>query len=407
LPPHWSTLYELTRLSDEEFQALLVTGVIRPGMEREELAMAVAKRKRRPPPPPLINDIEGDELQILPGDCMARLKRILTASIDCVITSPPYYRTLVYPGAFTVFGGDSCCDHDWEMRSENYGGWHQRTTGLNDRHKTKNETKTIEHGTCRKCGAKRVMLGWEETVEEYIDHLVQVFAEVKRVLKPGGVFWLNIGDKVVEKDSLDIPERLLLALKNNGWMCPAKITWHILNKMPSSVEDRPNCDYEMAYMFVKQTDYYFGGEEIREPAKCADDLRRGTRINYTGKYDGTTGFGQQSFVSIREDGTRNPRSVWSIPSDRLPEYSHCCPFPKELVRRMVLAGCPSGGVVLDFFAGSGTTGLVANALGRRAVLIEANPQFAAEAEKRIEEELPEYTTKCAGEDAWGNAIKPG
>jgi len=345
--------------------------------------------------------VVGEKLRILPGDCMARLKEIPDASIDCAITSPPYFRILVYPGSFMVFGGDQCCEHDWEMQSKNYGGWHQRTTGLNPRHKTKNEEETVEHAICRKCGAERIMLGWEDTVAEYIDHLVQVFAEIKRVLKPGGVFWLNVGDKVVEKNSLDIPERLLIALKDSGWRCPAKIIWHILNKMPSSVRDRPNGDYEMVYMFVKQTDYCYDGEAVREPAKCTDDPRRGKRVNYCGKYDGTTGFGQQSFASIREDGTRNPRSVWSIPADRMSKYSHCCPFPKRLVRRLILLGCPKGGTVLDIFAGSGTTVLVALANHRKAVLIEANGQFAAEAQERIEKELEEYTAKCAGQDAWG------
>jgi site-specific DNA-methyltransferase (adenine-specific) len=174
--------------------------------------------------------------------------------------------------------------------------------------------------------------------------------------------------------------------------------------MPDSVTDRPTCDYEMVFMLVKQEDYNFDAEAVREPAKCADDPRRGKRVDYHGKYDGTTGFGQQSFAAIREDGTRNLRSVWSIPSDRMSKYSHCCPFPKELVRRMILLGCSEKGVVLDPFAGSGTTGLGANALGRKAVLIEANPQFAAEALERIEQELEEYKAKCAGQDAGENPI---
>src|SRR5437773_1509648 len=80
--------------------------------------------------------------------------------------------------------------------------------------------------------------------------------------------------------------------------------------------ERPHCDYEMVYMLVKQEDYYYDEDAAREPAKCADDPRRGSRVDYNGKYDGTTGFGQQSFAAIREDGTRNLRSVWSIPSDR-------------------------------------------------------------------------------------------
>jgi DNA modification methylase len=244
------------------------------------------------------------------------------------------------------------------------------------------------------------MLGWEDTVTEYIDHLVQIFREIRRVLKPGGVFWLNIGDKVEEKDWMGIPELLLHALKADGWRCAAKIVWHVPNRMPDSVQDRPTCDYEMVYMLTKQSDYYF--EAIREPAKCADDPRRGKRVRYSGKYDGTTGFGQQSFAAISVDGLRKLRSVWSIPSDKLSKYSHCFPFSKELVRRMLLLGCPPGGVVMDCFAGSGTTGLVALALERRAVLIEANTQFAAEAKERIDHEVSEYRTKTKQEGASGN-----
>jgi len=389
---------KLAKIPDSEWEALEAKGreQIAAGYSHADAAInAAIKAKARPPKPaPLLDDVKGDPLTILPGDCMARLQEIPDASIDCVITSPPYFRTLVYPGSFTVFGGDACCDqHEWQMQSKNYGGWHQRTTGLNDRHKTKNEEKTVERGTCKKCGAERVMLGWEETVAEYIEHLVQIFAEAKRVLKPRGVFWLNIGDKCTDKHWLNIPERLLLALDDMGWICVAKIVWHIPNKMPSSVTDRPNCDYEHVYMFVTQDDYYFDAESVREPAKCADDPRRGKRVNYYGKYDGTTGFGQQAFVSIRDDGTRGARSVWSIPSDRISKYSHCCPFPRELVRRMILLGCPEGRVALDPFAGSGTVGLVALVLGRKAVLIEANGQFAAEARDRIRDELEEYKAK--------------
>ena len=323
---------------------------------------------------PAEGDAKDDNLSILLGDCMARLRELPGESIDCVITSVPYFRCLVFPGATTVFGGDRHCIHDWEKR---------RVV----RQHFNNSRNTVESGRCRKCGAQLVMLGWEDTLAEYIQHLVEVFREVRRVLKPTGVVWLNIADKFLDKELLLVPHQLAIALKDHGWICRGDPIWHVTNRAPESARDRFYCNHEHLFMFAKQKDHYFDAAATRERAISA--VKPGTEVRFKRQVEFQGDAGTWRSPGIVPDGMRNPRTVWSIPNEPF-RGDHHCAFPKALVERMMLSSCPEGGVCLDPFAGTGTTGLVALAHGRKAILIEASAEYCGIAKHRIETELGPY-----------------
>lgn len=324
---------------------------------------------------PAKGDTKGDALSILLGDCMARMRELPDDSVDCVITSPPYYRCQVFPGATTVFGGgDRHCVHDWDKQ-------HVVRRHFN------NAYSTVESGTCRKCGAQLVNLGWEDTRAEYIQHMVEVFKEVKRVLKPTGVVSLNIADTYLKKELLLVPHRLAIALQDNGWICRGEQIWHIPNRAPENAKDRFYRNHEHLFMFAKGKNHYFDAAAVREQASSVLKPGETVRFKRQVEFQGTAGTWRSP--GIVPDGMRNPRTVWSIPNEPF-RGGHHCAFPKALVERMLLSSCPEGGVCLDPFAGTGTTGLVARAHGRRAILIEASAEYCGIAKHRIETELGPY-----------------
>jgi DNA modification methylase len=324
---------------------------------------------------PAKGDCDFPDLRILLGDCMIRLRELADESVDCVVTSVPYFRCLVFPGATTVFGGDWHCVHAWEKRQ------------FVRRHYN-NSYNTVESGTCRKCGAELVMLGWEDTVAEYVRHLVKVFDEVKRVLKPTGVFWFNIADTFLDKELLLVPHRLATALADDGWTtCRQEVIWHVTNRAPENATDRFYRNHEQVFMFVKQKDHYFDAAGARERAISAVKPGKEVRFGRQVVFQGTAGTWPSP--GRLADGMRNRRTVWSIPNE-LFSGDHPCPFPKALVEPMVLSSCPEGGVCLDPFGGTGTTGLVALAHGRKAVLIEASAEHCGIAKHRIDTELGPY-----------------
>jgi site-specific DNA-methyltransferase (cytosine-N4-specific) len=293
-------------------------------------------------------------LKIMQGDSMSKLRELADESVDCVVVSFPYYQRAVFPKAMTVFG-DRNCHHDWEARQIKRRATRPRTVGTN-RPNLKNAKDIIESGTCRKCGAERVMLGWEDDESRYIEHLVQISNEVRRVLKPTGVFWINIDDRYgPDGGLLRIPQRLADAISQAGWIFRLDAIWQVQARAPDGAVDRLTRTHEYLFMFVKQKRYYFDRSVMHQR--------------------GPTG------------------TVWPIPNERV--EGHPCPFPKALVEPMVLSSCPPGGVCLDPLAGSGTTGLVALAHGRKAILIEADPEFCALAKSRIETELERYKTEIA------------
>ena len=311
--------------------------------------------------------IEAD--RIINGDCLSVLKEMPKDCVHCCVTSPPYY-------------------------------------GLRD--------YGIEG-----------QVGREATPEQYIAKLAEIFSEVYRVLRADGTCWLNISDTYCgtgskggckdpknpegrngqkvsiaqnvegckHKDLIGIPWMLAFALRNNGWYLRNDIVWQKGNAMPESVKDRLTRSYEHIFLLAKSQKYFFNALAIAEPI-AADTARRymdrrGNSHKYSGEVPGQVGV--QKFNKPREAGeikendispVRNCRDVWLI--NTVPyRGKHFAAYPPKLAERCILAGCPEGGIVLDPFFGSGTTGLVALKNGRHYIGIELNEEYCSLAGKRI------------------------
>ena len=273
---------------------------------------------------------------IVEGDALSVLKTFPNESIDCVITSPPY----------------------WKQR--NYGG--------------------IEG-----------QLGQEKNVGEYVENLCKIFDEVYRVLKDSSTCWVNIGDKYCDKSLCLIPQRFVIAMHDRRWIVRNDIIWNKPNAVPESVRDRFTVDHEYLFFFTKSRTYFF--DQQFEPRKTNPE---NDVISYQRNYDRERRFRLKNNTAYKTHGGdkspdemmerfkkgRNIRTVWSIPVSRS-GGSHIAPFPEALITRSILAGCPVGGIVLDIFMGSGTSAIVAERLGRKFIGIELNPTYIKEAEKRI------------------------
>jgi DNA modification methylase len=345
-----------------------------------------------------------DWLTVYGGDCREVMAALPADSVDCVVTSPPYWGLRDY-GTATWDGGDAECDHligppASGSNTLNGGkGWTPTAYG------------TPFKGDCGKCGATRIdsQLGLERTPEEYVANMVNVFREVRRVLKPSGTCWLNLGDSynsspsnqngqpregfhggdvsawsqgrqkrdvpgLKPKDLVGIPWRVAFALQADGWYLRSDIIWSKPNPMPESVTDRPTKSHEYLFLLTKQPRYYFDSEAVREPEKPWN----AGRINAPkmGPERLTGGSGGPGTTSKTFDVVKgaNVRSVWTIATRPYPG-AHFAVFPPELPERCIKAGSPELGVILDPFAGSGTVGMVANRLSRRAILIDLNPEY--------------------------------
>lgn len=360
--------------------------------------------------------------EIKQGDCLEVLKTLPSESINCCITSPPYWGLRDY-GTAKWEGGDERCNHKGEHTIGN-------NRNFIDREGRGSNNASLGSGNCVKCGAIRKdnQIGLELTPQEYIEKIVLVFREVKRVLRNDGTLWLNLGDsysgsgkgpagnlggderhleekhtKIIpeglkQKDLVGIPWRVAFALQADGWYLRQDIIWHKPNPMPESVTDRCTKAHEYIFLMSKNPNYYFDNESIKERSvwdvdgngtiKRAERQREGLKSNPTEikngiriKYpNGKHGEGQQSPKTIY--GKRNKRSVWSVTVKPYKE-AHFATFPKELIEPCVLAGCPKDGTILDPFGGSGTTAEVAIENGRNALLIELNPEYIELAKTRI------------------------
>ena len=266
-------------------------------------------------------------VRILTGDVRKTLLLLPDDSVDCVVTSPPY--------------------------------WLQRDYGHPDQ------------------------LGMEPTVQEYVAAQTSVFREVRRILKPTGTAWINIGDayaanaggsqgssggrfgrKIVHKRTMSrisgglkrkdlsmVPNRLAISLQDDGWYVRSEIIWAKTSPVPESAQDRPTRSHEKIWLLTKSESYWYDG--------CA----------------------------VREDSGANLRDVWRI-SAQPSNIPHVALMPPDLVERCIRLGCPEGGRVLDPFGGAGTTGLVAERIGRNATLIEVSPRFSMLAHGRIADDAP-------------------
>lgn len=335
--------------------------------------------------PEIITTKSGRTVTIWTGDCLASLRQMPDAGVQTCVTSPPYF-------GLRDYGVDG-------------------------------------------------QIGLEPTPDAYVAKMVEVFAEVRRVLRDDGTLWLNLGDSycstdkwgggqngntgkhtvdaaggvpswacrakkdpiegVKPKDLIGIPWRVAFALQADGWYLRSDIIWHKPNPMPESVTDRPTKAHEYLFLLAKSERYYYDAAAIAEAACFASVARRERndfrdkegwedaymgnppkglskkRGSYNGKH------GDAAFKAFVE--TRNKRTVWTVPTHGYPE-AHFATFPPKLIEPCIKAGCPAGGVVLDPFGGSFTTAEVALELGCDAVLCELNPKYVEMGKRRIQAE---------------------
>lgn len=344
-------------------------------------------------------------------NCLEGLKLLADSSVDCCVTSPPFWGLRDY-GTATWIGGDENCSHTIGRFEYSVSGKQKSNSGS-----AGHQSRDI----CPKCGAIRQdeQLGLEKTPEEYVANMVKVFSDVKRALKPRGTLWLNLGDSYASggrgyneehakflgngqaeaqslgykkpppglkhKDMVGIPWMTAFALRSDGWYLRQDIIWHKPNPMPESVTDRCTKSHEYIFLLSKSQKYYFDNIAIQEPAVHREDPRAGYgRLHYRGKREGVDGTGHENFVKIVDN--RNKRDVWTVNTKPYKE-AHFAVYPEELIVDCIKAGCPPGGVVLDPFMGSGTTAVVARKLDRNFIGFELNPEYITIADKRLYEEL--------------------
>lgn len=370
-------------------------------------------------------DNRGDEVDslILQGDNRELLRGLPDESVDSCVTSPPYWGLRDYKVEGLVWGGNSDCSHNWNV--EHLSGEIRTGLGLaklGDRYRGGGHKQgqipliETERSTCGECGAWKGSLGLEPTPELYVEHLVQVFREVRRVLKREGTIWINLGDSYASqggshgrrsdnqlgvgakrvhenggadsgirvppsglkpKDLIGIPWRVAFALQADGWWLRSDIIWSKPNPMPSSVKDRPTGSHEYIFLMSKSQNYYYDQDSVREVTgneASWDDYEKGYGKNNGADNDRHgEGYRKHSPAMTHPLG-RNRRSVWTVATAPY-KGTHFATFPPKLVEPCILAGTPRGGIVLDPFAGSGTVGKVALDHGRRAILMELNPDY--------------------------------
>lgn len=314
---------------------------------------------------------------ILGGDARSVVSDLLPESVDCIITSPPYYR----------------------LRDYGQGG----------------------------------QIGLEKTIGEYVDEIASVMACARRVLKPTGSLWLNLGDSYTRTGGVGVPlgslslvpQRVALALSASGWIVRNVVVWHKPNPLPQSARDRLSPTYEVIVFATKDRRYFFDLDRIREPHRSA--ARVGKRASRTLYQEGNSGLARLKAAGMVGNARgKNPGDVWTVATavDRL---GHQATYPEQLIERPLLACCPERicvqcdrawvrpsrivsvhtaegvrhrqivgdlarcdcfaptrrGVVLDPFFGTGTTGVVAERLGRDWLGVELNPAYRALAERRL------------------------
>lgn len=273
-------------------------------------------------------------------------------------------------------------------------------------------------------------IGIEQTPEEYIARLVEVFDEVYRVLANDGTLWLNLGDSyagsgkgkglakeknekdrplydgsstvhtmpkswsgIKPKDLIGIPWMAAFALRERGWYLRSDIIWYKTNGLPESVKDRPAKTYEHIFLFAKSNKYYFDYKSIQEPIKqvTKERYKRGRSDNSKYTRDKTLqGINRQrDDFSMFDQKYRRKRDVWEVSTNSYKMDEHFAMFPERLIEPCILAGSRVGGVVLDPFFGSGTTGAVAKRFGRDYIGIDLNARYLEKAKERIDKIIPE------------------
>lgn len=282
-------------------------------------------------------------------------------------------------------------------------------------------------------------IGIEQSPDEYIARLVNVFDEVYRVLADDGTLWLNIGDSyagsgkgpmtisangknkdvfnmqnriyevpkkwsgIKPKDLIGIPWMLAFALRARGWYLRSDIIWHKMNCLPESIKDRPTKCYEHIFLLAKAPHYYFDYKAIQEPLKEVSKARYKRGRGNGNKYATQQGISNPTKDFARFDQQyRRKRDVWEVSTNSYKMDEHFAMFPEKLIEPCILAGSKIGGVVLDPFFGSGTTGAVAKRLGREYIGIELNERYVQKAQERIDKVIPEITAEIGTNPAVNN-----
>jgi DNA modification methylase len=351
---------------------------------------------------------------ILQGDVRSCLKQLEDGSVQCVITSPPYWGLRDY-GTATWEGGDPNCDHKGKPMATK-AGFNERYTGKAPVETDKqSECYEFYKDICPKCGARRIdsQIGLEPTPEAYVADLVEVFREVKRVLRDDGTLWLNLGDSYAgsgkgmtadgqqdpkqpklrgmrfdvpevpqglkPKDLVGIPWMVAFALRADGWYLRSDIIWNKLNPMPESVTDRCTKSHEYIFLLTKSERYYYDAESIKEPTSPWNSSEGFKEAAYERRDNPQSG--GFSHEDVEKSG-RNKRDVWTVATQPCAE-AHFATFPPKLIEPMILAGSKEGDVILDPFMGSGTTAIQAVRWHRHYLGCELNPEYVKMAERRI------------------------
>ncbi len=321
-------------------------------------------------------------VRVLQGDCRALLATLPGASVQCVVTSPPYFGLRDY-GTGTWAGGDVACGHiDLAASATRRDADRARPTAGPTRGGSASAVAAHYRDTCGKCGATRTdaQIGLEPSPDAYVAALVGVFREVRRCLRDDGCLFLNLGDSYADKQLQMIPARVALALQADGWWLRSDIIWAKPNPMPESVTDRPTSSHEHVFLLTKRATYYYDADAVREPASSdPSDSKRGDGGAYavgSGRNDTGTHMG------VSANGKRNCRNVWTLATE---PYSgaHFAVFPTELAERCIKAGSKPGDTILDPFAGAFTTALVADRLQRDAIGIELSEAYCTMARNRL------------------------
>lgn len=354
-------------------------------------------------------------------DTMARMP---DGFLDCVITSPPYYGLRIYQTSPLIWGNHNGCEHVWgadlpyakqDKRTPEQKAAQGATVG--------NSVNSIGFAVgnsgnfCQLCNAWRGELGLEPTFQLFISHLIDIFREVKRVLKPTGSVWVNLGDsygtnsgaarqyqngidkqygkiahqdhgvgfveksKSLHKSLMNIPHRFAIAMTDElQFIQRNNINWWKRACMPSSAKDRFTVDFENIFFFVKQPKYWFEQRlEAQTTTPFEDRLVRHKAWDNDPLLE--RGKGENAVMKYNPNG-RNMRTTWDIPFE--PQSSeHYASYPTKLVERMARAGCPEGGIIYDPFMGTATTAVVAHKLGRQFIGSELNPKYVEIAERRL------------------------
>lgn len=310
--------------------------------------------------------------KIYQGNCLEVIKSFEDNSIDCCVTSPPYWGLRDY-GTGKWEGGDENCSHKRDSKFSQFTATGHANPDLV-------VGDAIYKSICPKCGAVRIdeQLGLEETPEEYVENMVQLFREVKRILKPTGTLWLNLGDsyygggwkgsqtdlsdtkqgtnigtlcgkdlkkdpkhnELKPKDLVGIPWMVAFALRKDGWYLRQDIIWQKPNPMPESVTDRCTKSHEYIFLLSKESKYFYDAESIKEPLVYPNETRRplGSKGAWEldGRQQGENG-GGKPYAGYPDK--KNKRSVWNVTLKGFKE-AHFATYPEELIEPMIKAGCP-------------------------------------------------------------------